>query len=102
MYSYFECIIYFLLYVHSTNIFIFKLLVIDPCGEYSPLVFQTDDNGFIDSSVLAIDESAQLSCRWKLKVKRHQSFTIKAHAIKLNERLVSINLRCKSVHKIDL
>ena len=62
------------------------MLDINPCGENRPLVIQTTDNGFIDSSVLAFDDDTLLNCEWKLKVTRDKSLTVTADNIKLDNR----------------
>ena len=59
---------------------------INPCGENRPLVIQTTDSGFIDSSVLAFDDDTMLNCEWKLKVMRDKSLTVTADNIKLDNR----------------
>ena len=75
--------------IYLKYICILKILEIDPCGEDGPLVIQTTYNGFIDSSVLVIDNDTRLSCKWKLKVQREKSLVITAHNVKLDDRWVS-------------
>ena len=88
------------LYVDSSNSFIDIIIEIHPCGENRPLRVLTTDNGFIDSSVLAIDEDAPLSCEWKLKVKKDKSLMITAHDIKIDHRWVSSRFTRKYIIKI--
>ena len=59
---------------------------IDPCGESSPLVIQTHDHGFIDSSVLSTDKGDYRSCTWVIKVKKENTLMIKAHALEFSNR----------------
>ena len=76
----------------QVNVHVYNIIEIDPCGKNSPLVIQADLNGFIDSSVLEVDDMIPLSCKWQLHVKRDQTLTIKVHAIQFYDRYVLLRL----------
>ena len=78
--------IYILIHENFSIINVFTILDIDPCGENSPFIIQTNTDGFIDSSLLAVDNYKQLNCKWLLKLKREKSFTVVAHDVQLDDR----------------